>query len=123
MTTKDSRRAFIKKSLLAFTALPLAGSIVNKLSNNAFAQALPTTALDINDPMAKALGYVEKTTQIDKTKSPRYLDGQKCKNCMLFAQGGLKVGGKEGEWGKCSILQTGLVSADGWCNSYAAKPA
>lgn len=119
-----SRRNFCKKSLTILAAAPA----IVALSNNASAQAAaPTKALDPANPTAVALGYHEDTSKVDAAKWPKkgQADGanQKCSNCMLYTKGGLKADGKAGDWGVCGIFPQGLVSANGWCNSWAAKPA
>jgi len=119
----SGRRNFLKKSLLALSVLPLL-KLVGRVTP-AHAQAVPTKALDLNDQMAKILGYDHDRSKIDAVKFPRLKDptsaGAKCSNCMLWQQGGLKVEGMPGEWGFCTLFQNGLVNAEGWCNSWAKK--
>ncbi|MCS6894423.1 MAG: high-potential iron-sulfur protein [Deltaproteobacteria bacterium] len=90
------------------------------------AETQPTSALDPNDPTAKALGYVEDHTKVDVSRWPKKAGDKEgkqiCKTCILWTKGNLKVVGKEGEWGVCSIFPRGLVSANGWCNSWAPRP-
>lgn len=61
--------------------------------------------LDPNDPVAKSLGYVEKS----KTA------GQMCSGCNLY-----KAGKTEGR-GSCQIFVGKEVAADGWCKSWVKK--
>lgn len=86
----------------------------------------PKTALDPNDPTAKALGYHEDHTKVDVKKWPKKAGDKEgkqiCKTCVLWTKGGLKAEGREGEWGVCSIFPKGLVPANGWCNSWAPRP-
>lgn len=112
-----SRRSFIKAGLGA-GALALAASFHNP--NLSYAQAATTKALDINDPTAKDLGYVEDAAKADAAK--RTNTNATCANCVLFAKGGLKADGKDGEYGQCTIFPQGLVAAKGWCISWAQKP-
>lgn len=120
----NSRRKFLKGVVAGAAALP----ILNRVAFNpgmASAQAAPTKALDENDPMAKTLGYYHDASKVDTAKWTKKAgaDGatQSCKNCVLYLQGGLKADGQSGEFGKCGLFQNGLVSANGWCNSWAKK--
>lgn len=120
MGDQMNRREFVKRSAVAAcvaTSLALTSKEV---------KAEVTNAVDENDPMAKALGYKHDAASVDTATYPKRAgaEGAKqfCSNCMLFAQGGLKVAGKDGEWGKCTVIASGLVSAKGWCNSWVLKP-
>ena len=122
----SGRRAFLKKSLLTLSAVPLLKLV--GLNTPAFAQpAAPTKALDESDPMAKTKGYPHDVTKVDATQFPRVKDpsiaGGNCSSCMLFQGGGLKAEGQTGDWGRCTLFQNGLVNSKGWCNSYAKKVA
>lgn len=120
MQNVHSRRSFLK-------LLPLATVGLLVSSKEAAAQALPTAALDEGDAMAKTMGYSADALKVDNAKFPKHSgpEGAKqfCSNCILMTQGGLKVEGKEGEWGKCALFQNGLVNLKGWCNSWAPKAA
>ncbi len=118
---KTSRRGFLKKVLVGAAVFPILNNIV---AEEAAAQAA-AKPLDENDPMAKAMGYYADATKVDKAKWVKKAgpDGDKqfCKNCVLYLNGGQKIAGQQGEWGKCGIFANGLVAANGWCNSYALK--
>lgn len=75
---------------------------------------LPKVSLD--DPQAKALGYVHDATTVDKAAQPRYQEGQACKNCALYTGG-------DKPWGGCGIFGGRAVNAEGWCTAYAPKPS
>lgn len=117
----SSRREFCKKSLLVLGAAPLIARGFS--ASPAFAQT--TKALDEKDLQAAQLGYVHDGSKVDKAKFPKKGEpggeNQNCANCMLWVKGGLKADGMEGEWGQCSIFPQGLVSAKGWCNTWAKK--
>lgn len=120
-----SRRSFFKNFLIALAALPaFAGYNPRAGFSTAFA-ADPTKPLDPEAPMPKSLGYTPDNTKVDLVKFPKKAgpDGakQKCSGCVLFLEGGKKIEGQKGEWGKCGLFPDGLVSADGWCNSFAPK--
>jgi len=112
----NSRRNFCKKSLIALSVIPFAAVV----SKDVFAQATPTTEVDgKKNPMVAAVAYVSDATKSDKRKDATQI----CKGCVLYQTGGLKVAGQTGEYGKCALFLDGLVSANGWCQSWAAKPA
>lgn len=118
-----SRRNFLKQSALTVGSV----SILSKILSNdeAFAQA-PIAPLDESNPTAIALGYKHDANSVDVTKFPKRAsaEGKKqlCANCMFYSMGGQKIEGQQGEWGKCTLFPTGLVAANGWCNSWALKP-
>ena len=120
MTDQNSRRSFLKQIIIGAAVLPVAGAMCGR-AGLAQAQDVPTKAVDANDTMATTLGYVSDATKVDKAKSPKFQAGQHCKTCVLFMEGGKTVAGQSGEYGRCGIIMNGLVSANGWCNSYAAK--
>jgi High potential iron-sulfur protein len=119
--TTNTRREFIRKSALLAVASPM---VLATTSERSFAQ-LPTKSLDETSAQAVALGYVHDATKADTTKFPKRKgpEGEKqfCNNCVLLLQSGVKLEGKEGEWGKCAIFIDGLVNSKGWCNSWAPK--
>jgi len=97
--SRTSRRRFLTVAGAGAAALPLAGLIrVQTVS----AAEMPKLSLD--DPTAKALGYVHETANAD----------QKCNNCN-FWQGG------DAEWGGCTLFPGKGVSANGWCKSWIKK--
>jgi len=71
--------------------------------------------LDVNDPAALALGYVENASRVDTKKYPGYVKGTNCENC-------LQLQGKPGNnYRPCSIFPGKLVSVSGWCSSWTAE--
>ena len=123
--SNQSRRSFIRHTTLAagaISALRILGQ-----NSNALAQGKPTTAVDENSAMAKALGYVHDATKADATRFPQVKDaiakGNTCAKCSLLTEKGLKADGHEGAWGRCTLFPTGLVSEAGWCMSFAPKAA
>jgi hypothetical protein len=80
-------------------------------------QALAADArkLDIKDPAAMALGYVENAAQVDVKKYPAYVKGSNCDNC-------LQLQGKAGDaYRPCSLFPGKLVAAAGWCSGWTAE--
>ena len=119
-----SRRTFVRNSALAASIFPILKTFTD--GSPALAQAA-AAAVDEAAPMSKALGYVENYTKADTTRFPQAKDAiakeSVCSKCALFSQGGQKIAGKDGAYGKCTLFSTGLVAEKGWCMSFAAKPA
>ncbi len=117
-----SRRSFLKQSALAVGSVSILSRILD--NDTAFAQVL--TPIEETNATAQALGYKHDANQVDVVKFSKRASeqGKKqlCSNCMFFSQGGQKVAGKDGEYGKCTLFPTGLVANNGWCNSWAIKP-
>ena len=83
------------------------------------APAAPVTAgalLDEKDPQATALGYVAVAAKADKTKFPKYADGQQCSNCALYQGGTAEQGG-------CPLFPGKQVLGKAWCSAYNKKAA
>ena len=80
-------------------------------------QAADLVKLDINDPVAKALVYVEDAADVD-TSNPlaaRFEAGQDCSNCS-------QIQGDEGAaFRPCGIFPGKLVANKGWCSVWAPK--
>lgn len=98
------RRIFLKISAQALMVAPVAGITV--------AQASDLPHLSEDDPAAQGLGYKHDAGDVDKSKYPRYEEGQNCANCNL-------IQGEEGaEWRACPIFAGKAVNAKGWCNAW-----
>lgn len=67
------------------------------------------------DPTAKALGYTEDASKVNKTKFPTYKAGAKCSTCNFFQ------GAAGQQYGPCQIFPGKSVNAAGWCASHAPK--
>ncbi|MEO5971597.1 MAG: high-potential iron-sulfur protein [Bdellovibrionia bacterium] len=116
-----NRRQFLKMSgltLLVSVAAP-------NLLSNVFAaetkkEPLPPGATPVSetDPVASAVGYKADVSKIDFKRYPKRklpdAKNQRCKNCALYTPA-------NGSWGKCQLLTSGLVNADGWCGSWSKK--
>lgn len=104
MTDRPSRRAVV-------VALILGGSAALARAVRADAPA----RLDPNDPTARALGYVENASRVDRHKYPTYSEGSTCDNC-------LQLEGKPGnEYRPCKIFQGKLVAVGGWCSAWTPE--
>ncbi len=79
------------------------------------ALAAGTQRVSPSEPLAKALGYTENASQVDRSKFPTYMPGQTCANCRFYQ-------GKPGQaYGPCQIFMNKDVNAHGWCASFAMK--
>ncbi len=115
--TEVSRRRFLAQVAIA---VPAGAALLDAAVNTASAQAAAPAALprlDLNDPSAKALLYVEDTSQVDR-KNPlaaRFTPDQNCANCS-------QIQGKAGDaFRPCAIFPGKLVSSKGWCSVWAKK--
>jgi hypothetical protein len=73
------------------------------------ASAEPATRVDLNDPQAKRLGYVENAATVDRASNPSFAPDQKCSNCVQYR-------GRPGELrGPCNVFEGKMVTAAGWC--------
>jgi High potential iron-sulfur protein len=71
--------------------------------------------LDVKDPAAVGLGYVENVTLLDTKKYPDFVPGSSCENC-------LQLQGKAGNnYRPCSLFPGKLVSVSGWCKSWTPE--
>ncbi len=108
----DSRRSFLKRGLIICSALP----VMSALTSPSARADESLKALDSTNAQATALGYVE-----DASSNKEIPEKSRCSNCALMLQAGLKAEGKEGDWGKCALFPTNVVSVNGWCKSWAPK--
>ena len=72
--------------------------------------------LDEKDAQAVALGYVAVAAKADKTKYPKFADGQACSNCALYQGGAAEQGG-------CPLFPGKQVLGKAWCSAYNKKAA
>ena len=107
---KLTRRVFLRNAAVAFPV----GVIV--IEGTAQAQDLPHVELD--DPTAKALYYVNDASKIDASQPgyTNYKEGEDCANCV-------QLQGEPGQdWRPCNLFPGKLVSATGWCSVWTKKP-
>ena len=95
----NSRRLFLSALGSAVITIP----IVSK-SRLGTAAAAETPKLDLEDSLAKALGYVHEAPNASK----------RCGVCQLYK------GSASSKWGECVIFSGKLVNAGGWCSSWSA---
>jgi hypothetical protein len=71
--------------------------------------------LDVKDPAAVALGYVENATQVDVKKYPSYVKGSTCENCSLLQ------GAAGAAYRPCDLFPGKVVAVGGWCSGWVAE--
>ena len=92
------------------------------LCGSAALAALPLSAsadaakLDVADPTATALGYVENVSSLKAADATAagVKPGSVCSNCALYAKAQEKAG-----YAPCGAFGGRLVAAKGWCKAYA----
>ena len=99
----ESRRRLLKKLMLAAALVP-----VTEEPLAALAADLPLVTA--NDPVAKALQYVD-----DASKASAAKPGSKCANCKNYQ------GAANSTQAGCLIFPGKSVKASGWCLSWVAK--
>jgi len=101
-----SRRGFLHAVLLGTAA----GAVSLRVS-----AADEPPKLDVKDPAAVALGYVERASEVDGKKYPTYVKGSNCENC-------LQLQGKAGnDYRPCTLFPGKLVAISGWCSGWTAE--
>jgi hypothetical protein len=71
--------------------------------------------LNVKDPAAIALGYVESAAQVDTKKYPNYVQGSNCENCLQLQ------GSAGNNYRPCSLFPGKLVSVSGWCKAWTPE--
>jgi hypothetical protein len=106
MNRSLSRRALVRTLPLAIAAASLGGRQ---------GRAAEPQKLDVKDPAAVALGYVENAAQVDAKKYPAFVKGSNCENC-------LQLQGKAGsDYRPCTLFPGKLVAVSGWCSSWTPE--
>ncbi|MDJ0832192.1 MAG: high-potential iron-sulfur protein [Gammaproteobacteria bacterium] len=96
--TDNARRSFLK-GIAAIPVVSIAGF------QTAAQAGGHGTMLSVDDPTAKALGYVETSV----------VAGKNCANCNLY------TGAVGSTKGPCAIFPGKMVTAAGYCNSWIPK--
>lgn len=113
-----SRREFFKRSFISALSVPALALLMKPRH----AWAVPNSPVSPSDPTASALGYVHDASKSEERAARPNGSTQTCSNCILFQGEPQKLEGQEGMWGVCSVIQGGMVNAQGWCKSWALKP-
>ncbi len=107
------RRRFVLATLAGAGSTAL--WILGAGSRYSVSRAAAAQRVSPDEALAKALGYTEKASTVDKSKFPTYMPGQACDTCRFFQ-------GKAGQaYGPCQIFMGKDVNINGWCASYAKK--
>jgi hypothetical protein len=85
---------------------------VAALPRHSFAEA---QRLDVKDPAAVAVGYVENASEVDAKKFASYARGSTCGNCLLLQ------GAAGPAYRPCDFFQGKLVAVAGWCTAWTAE--
>jgi hypothetical protein len=102
-----SRRDAVK--ILTLGATGAAGFAVCR------ATAAELAKLDVNDPAALALAYVENAAVVDVKKYPAYVPGSSCDNCLQL------TGTPGNRYRPCGLFPGKLVSVSGWCSGWTPE--
>lgn len=103
MSTETTRRAFLGLcGAAALAAIP-----VRLVAQGAAAK------LDLKDPTAVALGYVENAAKVTAAKEPGFKPGSNCGNCKLYVPAQEKAG-----FAPCGAVGGKLVAKAGWCKAW-----
>jgi hypothetical protein len=113
MDKKLPRRDLLKGALAGLASIAVVTEVL--------AQAKPAAGgkvplIDVNDPQAKALGYVLDTTKVDQKANPMHKPDQKCNNCVQY------LGKVTDPTAPCAIFAGKGVVGPGWCKVWAKKP-
>lgn len=115
----NTRRHFLRHLAITAGSPILLGALAKAQDPAApAAPAAPGAGIPLteDDPVAMALGYKEDAAAVDASKYPQFKPGQHCEGCALYM-------GKPGEAnGPCTVFQNKIVTAKGWCATYAPKP-
>jgi High potential iron-sulfur protein len=103
-----------RRTFIIHTALTSASAAGLLAANQVLAQV---PAVAETDTQAAALGYKIDATKVDKIKFPKFVAGQNCKNCQLYAaKPNDKMGG-------CPLFAGKQVAATAWCSAWVKKAA
>lgn len=103
------RRTLLKAALMGSAALPLMARFTE-------VEAAAQPLIDVNDAVAKSLGYITDSGKVDAKANPMHKPNQKCANCLQF-QG--KPADKQAS---CSLFPGKDVVGAGWCKVWVQKP-
>jgi hypothetical protein len=112
---KHDRREHSRRSFLAIAGVTGAAVLAGVRPEMSFAQAGGPPHLSESDPTAKALGYTEDASKVDKTKFPAFKPGAHCATCNFFQ------GKATDAYAPCQIFPGKAVAGKGWCASHSPK--
>jgi len=108
---KNISGVFAVATVAPFLLTAVGGSVA-KAEDSRRKKANAGPMIDVNDPTAKGVGYVE-----DFKKAPKSA-GNKCSTCTLYVKKE-SVNGQEA--GSCAIFPNKLVYGNAYCNSWVKK--
>ncbi len=109
MSKSLPRRTVLKAALMGSAALPLMAKLTE-------AEAAAQPLVDVNDAVAKSLGYSPDSSKVDAKANPTHKPNQKCATCIQFQGKGAD------KQGACNLFPGKDVLATGWCKVWAQKP-
>lgn len=112
MSRPSNNRALNRRSLLKTLA---AAAVAVAIFRSVKSRAAELPHLNVKDPQAVALGYVENAAQVDAKKYPTYVKGSRCDNCLLLQ------GSSGAAYRPCNLFAGKLVAAAGWCSGWTAE--
>lgn len=119
----ESRRSFMKTLALAIAGAPLLGASLSGISRLAKAADADLPPIKEGEGMAATLKYCANAekgkAKVCTTRKEKGREKQYCSGCQLYTN--IKGEGKAAR-GKCLLMPQGLVSSQGWCNSWVQKP-
>jgi hypothetical protein len=115
MSSSKTGREGSRRRFLALAGVTGAAVLVGIRPEPALAQGGALPHLAESDPTAKALGYVEDASKVDKAKFPTFKPGAHCATCNFYQ-------GKAADaYGPCQIFPGKSVAGKGWCASHSPK--
>jgi hypothetical protein len=105
------QRTFSRRKMVK--TLPLVAAAAAWAARQVLGAALDN--LDVTEPKAAALGYVENAAQVDAKKYPSYVRGSNCENCLQLQ------GTAGNSYRPCALFKGKLVSVSGWCSAWTAE--
>ena len=110
-----ARRRFVLGTLTGAGSAALWTLGAGTQGSQSRAAAAAAERVSPNEALAKALGYTENATKVDRAKFPTYMPGQGCDVCRFFK-------GTPGKaYGPCQIFMNKEVNINAWCASFAKK--
>jgi hypothetical protein len=103
--------AFDRRTLLRNLALAAGAATLLPVR----ARSAEQPHLDVKDPAAVKVGYLEKASGVDPKKFPSYEKGSSCENCSLLQ------GSAGAAYRPCTLFPGKLVATAGWCSSWAPE--
>ncbi|HWJ34373.1 MAG TPA: high-potential iron-sulfur protein [Steroidobacteraceae bacterium] len=103
------KRSFSRRAVVKSLALGAATALAPQT------RGAEPQKLEVKDPTAIALGYVENAAQVDPKKYPAYVKGTNCENCLQLQ------GTAGNNYRPCGLFPGKLVSVSGWCSGWTAE--